>query len=111
MENRRYEIVELLQADLAPMVRPAVRQSVRWSRNRQAMAAAAQPAPDSRAIFAMVLTWSASDDLDIPWQSRVGALRLAVRMNDFPEEPLYTLLVDGNAVADFDDWPSCWQRG
>ncbi len=75
------------------------------------MAAAAQPAPDPRAIFAMALTWSASEDLDVPWQVQVGALNLAVRMNDFPEEPLYTLLVDGNAVADLDDWPSCWKRG
>ena len=107
MGKRRYEIVELLQAALGPMVRA----SVRWSRNRRTMAAAAQPAPDPRAIFAMSLTWSASEDLDTPWQVQVGALRLAVRMNDFPEEPLYTLLLDGNAVADFDDWPSCWKRG
>jgi hypothetical protein len=30
-------------------------------------------------------------------------------MNDFPAEPLYTLLVN-DAEFDFDNWPAAWVR-
>jgi hypothetical protein len=35
---------------------------------------------------------------------------LLVRVNDFPEEQLYTLFVNGNEVGNFDDWPEQWVR-
>jgi hypothetical protein len=31
-----------------------------------------------------------------------------IRINDFPEEPLYTLLIDGEEILHFDDWPNFW---
>ena len=74
------------------------------------MAAAAQPSPDFRAIFDMAMPWSATEDPDTPWRSQLNGHNLAVRMNDFPEQPLYSLLVDGQVAADFDDWPSTWTR-
>ena len=33
-----------------------------------------------------------------------------IRVNDFPEEPLYTLLINDSAIIDFDDWPENWDR-
>ena len=33
-----------------------------------------------------------------------------VRLNDFPEEPLYTLIVDGEEIINFNEWPSEWGR-
>ncbi len=36
--------------------------------------------------------------------------QLRLRMNDFPDEQLYTLFADGKSVAEFDDWPSRWLR-
>lgn len=33
-----------------------------------------------------------------------------IRLNDFPRQPLYTLLIDGIKQVDFDAWPECWQR-
>lgn len=33
-----------------------------------------------------------------------------LRLNDFPEEPLYTLIVDGKEIINFNDWPSKWRR-
>jgi hypothetical protein len=36
--------------------------------------------------------------------------QLKLRMNDFPDEQLFTLFVNGAPVTDFDDWPSRWLR-
>jgi hypothetical protein len=33
-----------------------------------------------------------------------------LQVNDFPNEPLYTLLVGNTAIGDFDDWPPLWTR-
>lgn len=33
-----------------------------------------------------------------------------VRINDFPDEPLFTLLIAGVEVMHFDDWPEFWHR-
>ncbi len=71
---------------------------------------AAQSAPDFRALLEMPISWNASDDPDTPWHTLFGSHRLAVRMNDFPDEVLYTLLIDEKDVADFDDWPALWTR-
>jgi hypothetical protein len=36
--------------------------------------------------------------------------RCFIRMNDFPDDHLYTLIVNGQEVASFDDWPESWDR-
>jgi hypothetical protein len=33
-----------------------------------------------------------------------------IRVNDFPAEHMFTLLIEGREVLDFDDWPESWQR-
>ena len=32
----------------------------------------------------------------------------ALWVNDFPAEPIYTLVVDGVALVDLDHWPDAW---
>lgn len=55
----------------------------------------------------------------VPWQTAAGpsgiefeatvsGAQWLIRMNDFPDEPLYTLLIDGAEVLHFDDWPGFW---
>ena len=33
-----------------------------------------------------------------------------VRVNDFPDEVMYTLEVAGAPAGDFHDWPGAWHR-
>lgn len=33
-----------------------------------------------------------------------------VRLNDFPDEPLYTLIIDDKEVVHFDNWPQDWKK-
>lgn len=63
-----------------------------------------------RALVAMPLRWRHSGDGEIPYRCEYAGRRLAVRVNDFPAEPLYTLLADGAELTDLDDWPAAWTK-
>jgi hypothetical protein len=54
--------------------------------------------------------WSKTLDPTMLWRSENGSDVLIVRVNDFPEEPLYSLLVNGDEVGNFDGWPAQWER-
>ncbi len=57
------------------------------------------------------VTWTKTRDLDYPWEADVQGGRWQVRINDFPDEHMYTMLMNGSSVGDFDDWPEAWDRG
>jgi hypothetical protein len=56
------------------------------------------------------VSWSATDDPIRPYEARVGPDTWAVQVNDFPDEQLYTLLINGQESGSFDDWPAQWKR-
>lgn len=56
------------------------------------------------------MAWQRSGDAEFPYQARHEGMLWRVRVNDFPAQALYTLLVDGAEWVDFDDWPRCWHR-
>jgi hypothetical protein len=64
-----------------------------------------KPSPLETAV-----AWRATKDPEHPYEATVGGVRWVVRLNDFPEEHLYTLLVEGAERAHFDDWPAAWKR-
>ena len=37
--------------------------------------------------------------------------RWEARINDFPDEYMYSLSIDGALVGDFNEWPEAWDRG
>lgn len=45
---------------------------------------------------------------EYPFAAIIEGEQCLIRLNDFPEEHLYTLLAGDVAVADFDDWPVTW---
>jgi hypothetical protein len=42
------------------------------------------------------------------FEALVGTDRWTVRLNDFPDEPLYSLLIGSEEVFHFDNWPEIW---
>lgn len=56
------------------------------------------------------IVWGHSGDGEFPYRAAVGGAELVIRVNDFPAEPLYSLLVDGELNRDLEDWPACWTR-
>ena len=49
-------------------------------------------------------------DAEFPYQAMIDGRRWEIRVNDFPAEPLYTLIIDGQEALDLEDWPSLWKR-
>ena len=61
-------------------------------------------------FLARDVTWTRTDDPHWPWSAIVDGSVWQVQLNDFPDEILYTLIVDGSPVGDFNDWPETWRR-
>ena len=61
-------------------------------------------------LVAMPIVWEPTGDGEVPYRAEVDGRPCRVRVNDFPVEPLYTLLVEGEALADLEDWPAAWVK-
>lgn len=59
---------------------------------------------DQGAIF------KATKDLDKPWVAKVGGSLWELALNDFPEEFLFTLVIDGSPAGTLNDLPKSWER-
>jgi hypothetical protein len=51
-----------------------------------------------------------SVDAAYPWDAEVDGARWRIRLNGFPDEIMYTLIVDGKEARAFHDWPERWRR-
>jgi uncharacterized protein YjaG (DUF416 family) len=56
------------------------------------------------------ITWDDTGDVFFPWSAQVDGERWRVRINDFPDEPMYSLEIEGVIVGDFNNWPEQWTR-
>jgi hypothetical protein len=56
------------------------------------------------------VAWKASVDPIYPYEAELNREKLVIRLNDFPDESLYTLIVDDEEVVNFNDWPARWHR-
>jgi hypothetical protein len=55
-----------------------------------------------------VVHWEATGGIFVPFQARVGEAIWALRLNEFPERPMYTLFIDGMEIGTLDDPPHTW---
>jgi hypothetical protein len=59
----------------------------------------------------MDLKWFRTEDRSATlWRSEAAGEIWMVRVSDFPEESLYTLLINDQEAGSFDEWPSRWIR-
>lgn len=56
------------------------------------------------------VTWGRTGELLRPFSAVVNGQTWIVRIGEFPEEPLYTLIVDAVTVGSFSTWPEGWDR-
>jgi hypothetical protein len=57
-----------------------------------------------------VINWAPTGDGEHPYEAQLDGRLHTIRVNDFPAEPLYTLLVEGQPIADLEDWPPAWTK-
>ena len=56
------------------------------------------------------ISWTKTESVEFAYEAFYAGARLNIRMNDFPKEPLYTLIINGVIGESFDDWPFSWIR-
>jgi hypothetical protein len=56
------------------------------------------------------IQWEAGREGEFPYQVMIEGRHWEIRVNDFPAEPLYTLMIDGQEGFDLEDWPALWKR-
>lgn len=56
------------------------------------------------------ISWNLSRNPDYPFNANVNGNEYKIRLNDFPENVAYTLIVNNTPVISFDDWPSSWKK-
>jgi uncharacterized protein YjaG (DUF416 family) len=54
--------------------------------------------------------WSETGDVEYPWAVDADGTTWRVRLNDFPDDFMYALLIGQAEVGLFHDWPENWYR-
>ena len=56
------------------------------------------------------IAWKRTADPQYPFAAEFEGEKCIIRLNDFPDEHLYTLIVNGKEILSFDDWSAKWSR-
>lgn len=60
-------------------------------------------------VFNEHIEWEDNpDSYDFPFKAIVKSKPWKLRINDFPDEPMYTLFIEDEAIITFDDRPDGW---
>lgn len=54
------------------------------------------------------ITWEETKDPEYPYSAKVNQDIYLIRLNDFPDESLYTLMINNEEIEDLEDWPDRW---
>lgn len=53
--------------------------------------------------------WVSGRSAEFPHFTMINGTEAMIRINDFPKEPMYTLII-ADSHFDFDDWPDAWVK-
>lgn len=53
--------------------------------------------------FHKPINWTKTSDVFYPYEATVEGKQWKLRLNDFPEESLYTLMINDEEILEFDD--------
>lgn len=56
------------------------------------------------------IAWSRTGDGECPYRAVFRGCELVLRVNDFPAEPLYSVICEDQDLGDLEDWPPAWIR-
>src|SRR5262249_54980223 len=91
-----------------PDARPHI---VAWARDRPACwdrRADQQQAQPLAQRLAATIAWRQTSNLEYPWAAEIAGAQWRIRVNDFPDDLMYSLWIEGMSVGDFHDWPTTW---
>jgi hypothetical protein len=60
--------------------------------------------------LAKKIVWEQTTDPHHPFVAEFENEKCVIRLNNFPDKHLYTLIVNGEDVVEFDDWSAQWSR-
>ena len=56
------------------------------------------------------IMWERTGNVDFPYVNEENEdAEMVIRLNDFPDEPLFSLIVANQLVCSFNDWPEPWK--
>jgi len=61
-------------------------------------------------LMSIPLQWPLTRDPEFPYSSSSQGRTLRLRLNDFPDEKLYSLMLADEEITSFDEWPKIWSR-
>lgn len=108
-----------LYFEFSDSVNDVLKSILRWARHRPAAweeedlrkkKKLAYTTPELGQLLSRELSWRATGDVDHPWTTDVAGETWRVRLNDFPDDIMYTLVIDDKVVGNFHDWPKSWRR-
>lgn len=96
----RYDLLTRIRegaADLDQLDMPAFRALLRRWRERL-----------MREHCAQARAWVPTGHGEFPLRGEIGGQPARIRINDFPAEPMYSVIVAGQNIGNLDDWPAAW---
>lgn len=54
------------------------------------------------------IRWERAEGPNIHLRAELTGHTFTIRMNNLPTNPTFTLIIDGEEIADLTDWPSVW---
>ena len=66
--------------------------------------------PELGDFVGRTIDWKSTTNPDFPWCAEIDGKNWQVRLNDFPDDVMYSLVIDGMMIGSFHDWPGTWHR-